>query len=210
MLLTSSTGVLQPLRHAVAMQACRKAPDLYSASADSPCTCSHPNKAMALPAGPLHLTPAKLHLLSIWTLTTLHLLPICTSTASNLQAWVPHLSDCVCQPSLAQALSLDLSSPMSCAYITVGGYRGMQTSLTSRKRWFRGSSSATRSMRLLTCSSSLAQDQQTRCMTLVPSQICSLWALSVWPCSGWAGVWEGANDDDMAGMSVLSDSGGSC
>jgi len=36
----------------------------------------------------------------------------------------------------------DLRSPMSCCHIVVGGYNGTPVSLSNRKRWLRGSCSA--------------------------------------------------------------------
>ncbi len=44
-----------------------------------------------------------------------------------------------------QASMRDLDSPMSCCHIAVGGYSGTPLSLSSRKRWLRGSLSASRS-----------------------------------------------------------------
>lgn len=46
----------------------------------------------------------------------------------------PHLSACRCQPGSLQAFMRDLSSAISDAYSTVGGYMGTHASETSRKR----------------------------------------------------------------------------
>ena len=50
-----------------------------------------------------------------------------------------------CRRTCVQASMRLLDSPMSCCHKTVGGYSGMPLSLSSRKRWLRGSLSASRS-----------------------------------------------------------------